>query len=145
VRLGGPASDLDLATNLRRTVYGKVGRDEQNDMLRLFDFPPPTSHSPSRDPTTTPLQQLFVLNSDFIENQSRVLAARIQSTRANSSTADAIVDCYQYLLQRPPTEVEIDLGQRFLAPANDGHATDATRWPLYIQSLLGLNELMYVD
>lgn len=143
--LGGPAVDLDSTTNLRRTLYGRVGRDEQNDMLRLFDFPPPTSHSPSRDATTTPLQQLFVLNSEFVETQSKALVARINMEHSDSSTRDKITYCYQYLLQRRPNTVEMELGERFLASSDESRPGDSGRWPLYVQSLFGLNELLFVD
>ena len=37
-----------------------------DDLLRIYDFPTPMQHSPSRIDTITPLQQLFVLNSPFI-------------------------------------------------------------------------------
>ena len=49
-----------MPKNHRRTLYGTVKRRELHDMLRLFDFPDPTTHSAARMPTTTPLQQLFV-------------------------------------------------------------------------------------
>ena len=145
VTMGGPAAELDLPTNTRRTLYGKVGRDEQNDMLRLFDFPPPTSHSPARDVTTTPLQQLFLLNSEFVESQSVKLAARLHADRPDSTTSEKIVGCYQYLFQRNPSEVEIQLGERFLTLPDTTQAAGSRRWPLYIQSLFGLNELLFVD
>ena len=140
--LGGPAVELDLPTNFRRTLYGKVGRDEQNDMLRLYDFPPPTSHSPSRDATTTPLQQLFVLNSDFVHAQSMTFAARLNP---NHSTREKIRSCYQFLFQREPGDVEIRMGEAFLEPSPSAGASAPNRWPLYIQSLFGLNELMFID
>ena len=143
--LGGPAIDLDSPTNFRRTLYGRVGRDEQNDMLRLFDFPPPTSHSPARDATTTPLQQLFVLNSEFVETQSKALVARINAEHPDCTTQDKIEYCYQYLLQRRPDTAEIELGGRFLAPSGENRTDDSARWPLYVQSLFGLNELLFVD
>jgi hypothetical protein len=139
--MNGPAVELDLTTNVRRTLYGKVGRDEQNDMLRLYDFPPPTSHSPARDPTTTPLQQLFVLNSEFVENESTTLSARIQTERPAATTGEKIDHCYQLLFQRSPSDVERQLGEAFLM----ANASEANRWPLYIQSLFGLNELLFVD
>ena len=142
--LGGPALELDLPSNLRRTLYGRVGRDEQNDLLRLYDFPPPTSHSPSRDATTTPLQQLFLLNSDFIESQAIKLAARINATDPDASTSDKVRFCYHWLMQREPAPQEIRFAERFLqSPA--GESVNQNRWPLYIQSLLGLNELMFID
>lgn len=142
--LGGPAAELDLAGNLRRTVYGKVGRDEQNDMLRLFDFPPPTSHSPGRDPTTTPLQQLFVLNSDFVESQAKAVSARVLSQRTEG-TRQRIALCYDLVFQRVPNDRELQLGESFLAPANGDSTAEGERWPLYVQSLFGLNELLYID
>ena len=143
--MGGPATELDLPSNRRRTLYGKVGRDEQNDLLRLYDFPPPTSHSPSRDATTTPLQQLFVLNSEFVEEQARVLADRLHREANQSSSGDQIARCYQILFQRLPTEEETRLGEGFLKQSGDNVASESSRWIQYIQSLLGLNELFFVD
>ncbi len=143
--MGGPAIELDLPTNFRRTLYGKVGRDEQNDMLRLYDFPPPTSHSPARDATTTPLQQLFVLNSEFVTSQATALAARIQAEQPHAIPREQIVLCYQFLFQREPRDSELQLGERFLAPSAGNGAANHSRWPLYIQSLYGLNELLFVD
>ena len=141
--LGGPAIELDLPTNHRRTLYGKVGRDEQNDMLRLYDFPPPTSHSPARDQTTTPLQQLFVLNSEFVENQAIGLTNQIQSQVMSSSVSKKVSRCYEVLLQRSPSEKEQQQAVRFLTCGNANEAT--SRFQLYVQSLFGLNELMFVD
>ncbi len=151
--MGGPASELDLATNHRRTLYGKVGREEQTDLLRLFDFPPPTSHSPAREATTTPLQQLFLLNSDFIESQAAVLTERLLREQGQASIPAKIQACYQYLFQRNPSDQEIQLGQAFLQPTGaittgGSEVTvhpEADRWPRYLQSLLGLNELLFID
>jgi hypothetical protein len=133
--LNGPALSLDLPTNRRRTLYGKIGREEQNDMLRTFDFPPPTAHSPARDVTTTPLQQLFVLNSTFVESQ----AAAITSGLADGSVDDRMTTIYQRLFQRPPRDDERRIGTVFLTPASPD------RWRSYVKSLLGLNEFLFVD
>src|SRR5205823_13600085 len=76
---GGAPQDLGDPTNRRRTLYGTVQRRELNDLLRLNDFPDPTAHSPGRLPTTTPLQQLFVLNSPFIQQQAAGLARRLKA------------------------------------------------------------------
>lgn len=144
-KVGGPATELDVPTNFRRTLYGRIGRDEQNDMLRLYDFPPPTSHSPSRDATTTPLQQLFILNSDFVEKQAAVLAARLNSEHPDATTGEKIAFCYESLFQRKPTDVELRAGEQFLAAPGNADPTTANRWPFYVQSLLGLNELLFID
>ncbi len=143
--LSGPALSLDLPTNRRRTLYGKIGREEQHDMLRTFDFPPPTSHSPARDLTTTPLQQLFVLNSSFVTGQAETVAARLNAETADASPRERFVRCYQLLFQRDPRDEEIQLGERFLTDPTTGGAVDPKRWRLYIQSLLGLNEFLFID
>ena len=133
--LGGMAVNLDLPTNRRRTLYGKIGREEQHDMLRTFDFPPPTSHSPARDLTTTPLQQLFVLNSAFVEAQ----ATAITTGLSDGPIDDRITIVYHLLFQRPPSDDERRIGTRFLAAATP------ERWRSYVKSLLGLNEFLFVD
>src|SRR5690606_10430028 len=120
--------------HLRRTLYGRVGRDEQDDLLRTFDFPPPNAHSPARDATTTPLQQLFVFNSPFVEQQAAALSAQLLSDK-DQSTAQRVETCYQRLFQRAPSATEKARGEQFLSVA-DG--SEAERWRWYIQSLLGL-------
>ena len=143
--LGGPAIELDLPSNHRRTLYGKVGRDEQNDMLRLYDFPPPTSHSPARDQTTTPLQQLFVLNSEFVENQAIGLTNRIRNQDPSSDLSDELKRCYELLFQRSPSDHEKQQALRFLAGSVPNNELTTNRFRLYVQSLFGLNELMFID
>ncbi len=133
--ISGPALNLDLPTNRRRTLYGKIGREEQHDMLRTFDFPPPTSHSPARDLTTTPLQQLFVMNSTFVETQATAIAAGL----ADGSMDERMTTIYQRLFQRLPSDDERRIGTAFLTPASP------ERWRSYVKSLLGLNEFLFID
>ena len=142
-RMEGIGQDLDQPAHRRRTLYGRIGRDEQNDMLRIYDFPPPTTHSPARDLTTTPLQQLFVLNSEFVERQSSLLAGRILD-QSDVTNRPRIERCYQLLFQRSPTPQELQLGERFLT-ASSGKLSEPECWRTYVQSLYGLNEFMFVD
>ena len=67
--IGGPSSELADADNRRRTMYGVVSRHQLDELLRLFDFPDPNLTSDKRPVTTVPLQQLFVLNSEFMVEQ----------------------------------------------------------------------------
>jgi hypothetical protein len=76
---GGPSLDLDLDTSLRRTVYGRVSRSNLNTLLRLYDFPSANLTSPERELTTTPLQQLFVMNSPFIQAQAEALVKLVEN------------------------------------------------------------------
>src|SRR5690606_21506668 len=60
---GGPSQKLGDPENRRRTIYGVVSRQKPADLFRLFDFPDAKVHGEQRQLTTTPLQQLYLLNS----------------------------------------------------------------------------------
>jgi mono/diheme cytochrome c family protein len=136
-KLGGPAVDLSSPTNHRRTLYGAVSRHNLDPLLRLFDFPDPNLTSDRRPITSVPLQQLFVLNSEFIARQSKAFAARVTAS-ASDDTA-RIRTAFLLAYGRPPTDREVKLGTDFLA----GGGTDA--WEKYAQVLLAANEFAFVD
>ena len=73
---GGSSSELN-GGHRRRTLYGYISRHRLDDLLRLFDFPDPNITAGERSVTTVPLQQLFVLNSEFMVSQAKSLAARL--------------------------------------------------------------------
>jgi hypothetical protein len=135
---GGKPLELSDAKNQRRTIYGTVKRREIHDMLRLFDFPDPTTHNAVRITTTTPLQQLFTLNSPFMTQQAVALVSRLKT---DAATDDArIRRAYVLLYGRPATEAQVRLGLDFLGPN-----ADDTAWRQYAQVLLGSNEFLFVD
>jgi cytochrome c553 len=143
--VGGPSAELAPA-NRRRTLYAFVSRHELNSLLRLFDFPDPNITSGERTVTTVPLQQLFVLNSDFMVRNAKALAARLAS-RPDEDDAVRIRRAFQSLYGRLPTDRELQLGLGFLAEdlsgADDG--SSLTRWEQYAQVLLSASEFLYVD
>ena len=143
-RIGGPSVSLADPAHVRRTIYGTVGRQEMDDMLRLYDFPQPDAHSPGREPTTTPLQQLFVLNSDFLRNQSARLVNRIHGELPDSSQEERINACYRLLFGRPANEQEVQLAREFLSPG-DSKTADREQWTAYVHTLFGLNEFLFID
>lgn len=151
-RMGGLSQDLAEMKNVRRTIYGTVDRRDLDDMLRLYDFPDPNAHSPARETTTTPLQQLFVLNSSFVQRQADLLAQRLMES--SPSQTGRITAGYRLLFGRPPNERELQLGMEFLdsaaqpgtsLPADAGHAASAHVWRNYVHVLLGSNEFLFVD
>ncbi len=136
--VSGKPTELSLAANTRRTLYGLVRRRELTDILRLNDFPDPLTHSPNRSPTTTPLQQLFVLNSPFMQQQSEAFVARLQREAPASAQAKLEL-AYQILYGRQVSPQELEIGLRFVD--DDSNAT----WQQYSQVLLGSNEFLFVD
>src|SRR5260370_4866367 len=71
----GPSVDLD-APGSRRTIYATVSRAKLHTVCSLYDRPDPSQHSPARDMTSTPLQQLSVFNSSLLEEHAAILPRR---------------------------------------------------------------------
>jgi hypothetical protein len=128
---GGPSTDIDQLRNKRRTVYARVSRGRVNNTLLLYGFPEPTMHSPGRETTTSPLQQLFVMNSPFIRDQA---AALVESVAKESSATAKVRAMYRKVLSRDPTERELALAADYLAA---GTMLD------YAHALLCTNEVIY--
>jgi hypothetical protein len=141
--LGGPATNLGEAGNVRRTIYGKVSRLEPDKMLVAFDFPDANVSSERRAVTVVPQQQLFVLNSDFMVASARALAGRLE--RAETKDEQRIVLAHRWAFGRAPREEEIRLGLRFLRAASVGPADRLTAWEQYAQVILASNEFVWID
>ncbi len=147
-RLGGPSNQLASSGNSRRTLYGFVSRHELDNLLRLFDFPDPNITSDQRAVTTVPLQQLFVLNSEFMIENAKALDQRLQAAKLPDDRA-RIERAYELLYARQPGADEVKLALDYLSPtappAHDGSDVKLTRWQRYAQALLAANEFLYVD
>ncbi|HEX5500834.1 MAG TPA: DUF1553 domain-containing protein, partial [Thermomicrobiales bacterium] len=142
--IGGPSLNLGDAQNKRRTLYAAVSRHELNPMLRLFDFPDPNLTSERRVMTTVPMQQLFVLNSEFMIRQAKALIARL--TGESLADDDARIErLYRWVLGRAPREGERQLARDFLATAAVGGEVKLSPWEQYAQALLSTNEFAFVD
>ncbi len=83
-KMGGPSTALSPSFN-RRTVYGKVSRYKLDDYLQLFDFPSPNLSAERRFTTTVPLQRLFFMNSDFMQQQGELIARRVSAEANNTA------------------------------------------------------------
>ncbi len=140
--VGGPSAELN-PEHRRRTLYGFVSRHRLNDLLRLFDFPDPNITAGERAVTTVPLQQLFVLNSDFMVSQAKALAARVQQEQTGDQ--QRVERVFALLFGRPPSEHELRTAVEFLAgaPAESGDALSP--WEQFCLAMLGTNEFAYVD
>ena len=142
--LCGEARELSDVAHRRRTIYGTVRRRELSDILRLHDFPDPVSHSGSRVPTTTPLQQLFVLNSSLMQARAEALARRVRG-ECMDDLPGQVRFAHQLLFQRDGTTEEVAFGVDFLHSSQaDGTPMDSA-WRLYAQALLASNEFQFVD
>jgi hypothetical protein len=133
---GGKSLELDDAKNHKRTVYARISRLHLNDLLMQFDYPDANVHAEKRALTTTAMQKLFALNSQFILDCATSLAARV--TSGNKGREAQVRGAYRLLLGRDPDSNELKMGLDFLKGQSE-------RWPEYAQALMISNEMLYVD
>jgi hypothetical protein len=108
---GGPAVE---AESTRRTLYTRIDRADLDPVLVAFDMANPDLHCAERSSSVVPQQSLFLLNSPFVVEHARALAARLDAEAGPDTTA-WIARAYRTLYARGPSEEELTLGQRFLA------------------------------
>ena len=142
--------DLHRPIN-HRSVYLLMLRNSMPPELTPFNLPSGTAVTGKRDITTLPTQALYLLNSPFVIDQSKRLAARL--LQSSSDDTGIIRDAYRRAFSREADENEIQRATEFL------HNTDAafasanlskdtrrqTVWAAFCQALLSSNELRYVD
>jgi mono/diheme cytochrome c family protein len=110
-KIGGPSEELTPGVT-RRTIYGKVSRYKLDQFLQLFDFPAATISAEQRYSTSVPLQRLFFMNSDFMQQQGELLARRVSN---EPDTRSRIARAYRIVLGRVPTEAELAAGINYMA------------------------------
>jgi hypothetical protein len=131
-QIGGLPGDLDSETYFRRAIYGRVSRARAAQVLALYDFPEATQTAPDRDVTITTLQQIFLMNSAFIQN----LAAAAAKTAATATgDAEQIAVLYRRILARDPSANEMKAALEYLQKGT---------LQRYAQVLLATNEEIFL-
>ncbi len=119
----------------RRSLYRTWVRSGRNPFLEVLDCPDPSTKTPRRAVTTTPLQALSLLNNSFIFRMSDRLAERVRSTAPNDE-ARQIDDLIRQVWGRPSSEVERNTLREFVT----AHGLAALA-----RVLLNSNEFVYVE
>ena len=143
---------LGSFSSKRRSVYLFRQRIRKNRYLDLFDGSDGNLHVGTRRPTTTSLQSLYLLNSEFVEEQAQAVAARVMSV---STSRDARIRwAYAHLFARQPTTDELATVTRRVDQIQDkaenGQAgaeenTNLAAWTTIIHAMMCSNEFLFVD
>jgi hypothetical protein len=103
--------------------------------LDVFDCPDPSTKTPERAVTVTPLQALSLLNNSFVLRMSERLAERVRRDAGDDPTAQA-TRTVAVAYGRRPTVAETD---RYAAFIRDYGLTE------FCRVVLNSSEFLYVD
>ncbi|MCA9135893.1 MAG: DUF1553 domain-containing protein [Planctomycetales bacterium] len=149
------------ATNLHRdsqhrSVYLCMLRHAPPRELAAFDLPDAVAIAGKRESTTLPTQALFLINSDFVVDNSRTLVERLLPESIQDSMPDdreRVSQLFASVLSRRATPAEIDRAVGYLRLtrqqlADSGMTPEQCRmqsWASLAQALMTTNEFRYVD
>jgi hypothetical protein len=119
----------------RRSLYRTWIRSGRNRLLDVFDCPDPSTKTPQRAVTVTPLQALALMNNSFVLRMSEQFKNRLEVV-AGDSISGQVRRAYQLAYHRDPAEAEISEAAAFVA----AHGLAG-----FCRVLFNTNEFLYVD
>lgn len=119
----------------RRSLYLLNKRTVRLPMLMNFDQPDAMTSCPVRPTSTHALQALSLMNSDFMAQQSKLFAARLESECGRNRQCQ-LRHAYKLAMARSPLPVEIRIAEKFRAKG--GQLQD------FCLALLNRNEFVYI-
>jgi hypothetical protein len=149
----GEVAPEDDTCQGRRSIYQIVRRSAPQSFLNAFDAPIMEINCTRRTVSTTATQALALMNSEFVEAQSRHFAKRVlrQAASEKMTEAGAIEFAFRLALARKPTLSESAMLSRFLQAQIERYGklpAEEQRLRAYAdlcQSLLSTNEFVYID
>ncbi len=97
----------------RRTLYTFLDRQSMPGLMRAFDFPDANQHASQRSNTTVPQQNLFLLNSPFMQDAAHALATRTEVMEAGSPRVQ-VAHMLSLVTSRVAEPDEVNLAAAFL-------------------------------
>jgi hypothetical protein len=119
----------------RRMIYMTKIRQEQDAVFGVFDCPDGGQVIPSRSRSTTPLQALNLLNSDFMLQQAQLLADRAQQSY-KGDRATQIKEVFRLAFSREPDSTELSNAKQLA----DEHGLSAV-----CRAILNSNEFLFLQ
>ncbi len=119
----------------RRSIYRMWARGGKNPLLDTFDCPDPSTATPRRGTTTTPLQALALLNNSFTLRMADHFAERLVKERPGQ-VEDQVTRAFELAYGRQPTAMELEAASSFV---------NQHRLAAFCRVLLNANGFLYVD
>jgi len=115
-----PLNDNELVNqdSNHRSIYLAAARNDDAELLSVFDYPDASAPLGAREATNVPSQALFMMNSQFVAKQSQKLAERLIKTypgQALDRFSERFELAHQLVFAHPNDRVGSDQARRILA------------------------------
>ncbi len=138
----GKSSDEERS---RRSVYIHVKRSLITPFLVTYDFADTDSSCPVRFTTTQPTQALTMLNSEFMQRETKRFAERLRREAPNR-VADQVRRALELTLSRDARPEEIERGVDLIRDLTENEKLTPERaLEMFALLALNLNEFLYLD
>lgn len=135
----------------RRSVYLMTQRIQRHPYLAIFDGADPSASTPSRLVSTTPLQALYLLNDQFVHEQSEGLSKQL--LRASTDNKTRVDRAWLLMFGRRPENDELEAAlihvetvkNELVLAGLDSSVAFEQAFQSLIRSLVRLNEFVYID
>jgi hypothetical protein len=133
----------------RRSVYLQQRRSQMPTFLEAFDAPAIVTNCVERTSSTTPLQSLVLLNSEFMSNRAASFARRL-AQEAGSDTDARIIQAYRLAYMRDPDREELRASREFIKNQmrqylGQSPTPQQRAWVDFCHALLASNEYLYIE
>jgi hypothetical protein len=140
----------------KRSVYVMTQRISRHPYLSVFDGADPSTSTPARNVSTTPLQALYLLNDNTVHELGEKLAERLLGQDESDETRirNAFLLCFSRAVRDDELldcKVFLERSQRAYSvhdkSSSHNMTSDSKRlaWSAFSRSLFRLNEFVYVD
>ncbi|MFT4551155.1 MAG: hypothetical protein ACI8XO_000619 [Verrucomicrobiales bacterium] len=119
----------------RRSIYRTWARGNVHPLLAPLDCPDPSTPTPTRSVTTTPLGALALMNTSFVLRMSDKFAERLQ-TEAGDGIHAQIKQAFRLAFSRDSKNEELELTREFI---------EKNGMPAFCRVLFNSNEFLYVN
>ncbi len=127
-----------------RSIFIRSMRNSQDRFLSLFDSPDGSTSTAKRSATTTPLQSLMMMNSDWVNARAESMSQQIIGLK--SSPGASIQEAFERVFLKPPSPSEMESAMNFVgtldAPSDQAWHKLFTD---YCHVLINSNSFLYVE
>ena len=108
---------------------------QQDAIFGAFDCPDAGQIAPKRMRSTTPLQALNLLNSEFMLQQASLFASRLER-EAGADRKAQVQRAFALVFSRQPDRLELDAASRLIG---------AHGLPVFCRAVLNSNEFVFTE